>query len=135
MSRHPRPEIAAAVLRRPDGRVLLLKRAATRSTNPDKWCFVTGYIEVGEAPREAAIRELREELGLDAEPVRAGSVVDVPTGEGETLHIHPYLFDVEDLDVVLDEEHVAYEWIRPGEIHQYDTVPQLDDDLRAVGLL
>lgn len=135
MSKHRRPEIAAAVVQRPDGKVLLLKRASTRSTNPDKWCFVTGYIGETESPREAAERELHEELGIDAVPARPGDVVVVDTPEGETLRIYPYLFEVDYFDVELEEEHVAYEWIDPEQITEYDIVQQLDDDLRAVGLL
>lgn len=135
MSKHPRPEIAAAIVRRPDGRVLLLKRAASRTTNPNKWCFVTGYIEENESPREAAQRELHEELGIDASPVRPGDVVVVNTAEGDTLRIYPYLFEVDVPEVKLEREHVAYAWIEPEQVTEYDIVQQLDDDLRAVGLL
>lgn len=135
MSVHPAREIAAAVVQRPDGRVLLLRRADTRRSYPGKWCFVTGYIGGHETPREAAIRELYEELGITAAPAREGEVVIVEIGEGETLRVYPYLFRVEDQPVRLDEEHTDYTWIEPHEVTDYDIVPQLDDDLRAVGLL
>jgi hypothetical protein len=70
----------------------------------------------------------------DGKPARAGGVVVVGAG-GRDLRIHPYLFQVADFDVRLEKEHVAYEWINPPEVTGYDTVPQLDDDLRALGLL
>jgi 8-oxo-dGTP pyrophosphatase MutT (NUDIX family) len=126
--------IAAAVLQRPDGRVLLLKRAPTHTTNPDKWCFVTGYVNPGEDPRDAAIRELREELGLDVQPARAGEIVVVHTAWA-TLHVYPFLFPVDVETVDLDWEHTAYAWILPEELYGYDFVQQLDDDLIALGLL
>ncbi len=126
--------IAAAVVQRPDGKVLLLKRAPGRTTNPNQWCFVTGFVEEGEEPAAAAARELHEELGVNAQPTRTGRVVVVQTGERD-LRIHPYLFQVPDFDVRLEREHVAYTWIDPPEVTGYDTVPQLDDDLRALGLL
>lgn len=122
-------------MQRPDGRVLLLRRAATRRTDPGKWCFVTGYIDEGETPREAAMRELHEELGLAAAPAQEGEVVVVETAEGETLRVYPYLFRVGEVTVTLDAEHDDYAWIEPGEVTRYDIVQQLDDDLRAVGLL
>jgi 8-oxo-dGTP diphosphatase len=135
MSEQPVSKIAAVVLQRPDGRVLLLKRAPTHTTNPGKWCFVTGYVEPGEEPREAAIRELSEELGIQREPVRAGEVVVVHTERGVTLHVYPFLFPVGDITVTLDWEHTDYAWIQPEELSQYDYVQQLDDDLISLGLL
>lgn len=42
------------------GRVLLQKRE-----DSNKWGFPGGAIELGETPEEAAIRELKEETGLD----------------------------------------------------------------------
>ncbi|HET9553990.1 MAG TPA: lipoyl(octanoyl) transferase LipB [Anaeromyxobacteraceae bacterium] len=52
-----------------DGRVLLLRRSAARG---GFWQPVTGRIEPGEAPIDAARRELREETGADVgvEPLR-----------------------------------------------------------------
>lgn len=128
-------QIAASVLRRPDGKVLLLKRAPTHATNPDKWCFVTGYVEVGEMPRKTAIRELSEELGIEAAPVHAGEVVEVRLSADSLLYVHPFLFEVGDIPITLDREHVEYVWIAPVELYQYDTVQQLDDDLKSLGLL
>jgi (d)CTP diphosphatase len=127
-------QIAAAVLQRPDGRVLLLKRSDTHTTNAGKWCFVTGYVNSQESPRDAAIRELKEELGIDALPARQGEIVVVHADQ-RTLHVHPFLFPVEDFEVVLDWEHTAYAWISPPEIFEYDIVQQLDEDLISLGLL
>jgi 8-oxo-dGTP diphosphatase len=131
--RSPR-HVAAAIVQRPDGKVLLLKRSAFHQTNAEKWSFVTGYVDPGEAPRDAAIRELREELGIEGTPTRAGAVVVVQF-ERRTLYIHPFLFPVEAVDIRLEREHSAYTWIEPNEVYEYDTVPQLDEDLIGVGLL
>ena len=132
----PKPvrDIAAAIVQREDGRVLLLKRAPTHTPGANKWCFVTGYIEPGEDPRDAAIRELREELGVDAEPVRPGRIVVVETSWA-TLHVHPFLLAVPDFPVRLDWEHTDSAWIKPQELYEYEFVQQLDEDLIALGLL
>ncbi|SEM85359.1 NUDIX hydrolase [Streptacidiphilus jiangxiensis] len=45
----------------PAGRILGLRSA----TDPDIWDFPGGMVEKGESPFEAAVREAREELGLD----------------------------------------------------------------------
>lgn len=56
------PKVAAVVFVENDGKVLLVKRAF----NPErgKWALPAGYIDDGEDPREAAVREVREETGL-----------------------------------------------------------------------
>lgn len=59
----------AALLEAPDGRVLLLRRAHHRDYAPGAWECVTGRLEQGEGFEDALRREVREETGLDAEPV------------------------------------------------------------------
>jgi lipoyl(octanoyl) transferase len=52
-----------------DGRVLLLRRGEARG---GFWQQVTGRLEGGESPAEAARRELREETGADAPVIDLG---------------------------------------------------------------
>ena len=61
--------IAIALIWRED-RVLVQRRLATASHLPDVWEFPGGKIEADETPREAAIREAREELGIEIEIIR-----------------------------------------------------------------
>lgn len=57
------PKIAAGALVEQEGRVLL----ARRSVNPakGKWYVPGGFVEIDESIEEAAIREIREETGLE----------------------------------------------------------------------
>ncbi len=50
---------SGAVIVRPDGRVLLLRRA-----DEEIWCLPKGTVEPGETYEETAVREVREETGL-----------------------------------------------------------------------
>lgn len=54
---------AAGILFVHDGRVLLLKRAASAQDAPGTWGFPGGGIEPGETPEQAARREYGEECG------------------------------------------------------------------------
>jgi ADP-ribose pyrophosphatase YjhB (NUDIX family) len=64
---------AAVVVREATGRVLLVRRGP-RQYGAGRWCFPCGFVEWGEDVREAAVREAREEAGVD---VRLGAVVQV----------------------------------------------------------
>ncbi len=55
-----------------DGRVLLSRRKAGGHL-AGAWEFPGGKVEAGEDPRDALVRELREELGID---VTVGDVVE-----------------------------------------------------------
>ncbi len=60
-----RLRVVAAVVRRGDA--LLVTRRPDRPGRPGQWEFPGGKVEPGEAEPEALRRELREELGCEAE--------------------------------------------------------------------
>src|SRR5512140_3901211 len=57
--------VVAAVVRR--GEDILVTRRPDRAGRPGQWEFPGGKVEAGEAEPEALRRELREELGCEAE--------------------------------------------------------------------
>jgi ADP-ribose pyrophosphatase YjhB (NUDIX family) len=61
---NPTPVVAAIVEH--EGKVILVRQ----KTWPPKWFgLVTGFLEAGEEPEAGALREVKEELGLEAEIV------------------------------------------------------------------
>ncbi|MGW1322438.1 (deoxy)nucleoside triphosphate pyrophosphohydrolase [Streptomyces antibioticus] len=117
--------VGAALL---DGGRLL---AARRSAPPDlagRWELPGGKVEPGERPEAALVRELREELGVDAEPVER-----IP---GEWPLRDPYVLQVWTARLRPGsaapaplEDHDALRWLAPAEIWD---VPWLDQDVPAV---
>jgi len=111
-------------------RFLLLKRSEDRERFPGKWEFSSGEIE-DEEPRNAALRELEEETGLKGTHLKTGEAFTVQTGEG-FFRIHPFLVKVEG-EQELSREHEKFEWIKPEELEEFDTVQGLREDLERVG--
>lgn len=48
---------------------LIEKRSHSMKINPDKWAFVGGVVEQGENSLDGAIRETKEELGIEINPI------------------------------------------------------------------
>jgi dolichyl-phosphate beta-glucosyltransferase len=59
-----------------DGAYLLIERAQG-VTHPGAWCFPGGHVEDGETSSQAIVRELREELGIEVEPVALVGTVSI----------------------------------------------------------
>jgi 8-oxo-dGTP diphosphatase len=57
-------QVVAGILER-DGQWLICRRRADQA-HPGKWEFPGGKVEAGETSEAALIRELREELGIEA---------------------------------------------------------------------
>lgn len=68
--RDPVVAVVALVIR--DGKALMVHRVMDPEVG--KWAFPAGYLDYGEDPREAAVREVREETGLD---IRITRLIDV----------------------------------------------------------
>jgi mutator protein MutT len=60
------PKLAVAVIIGHGDRVLLGKRGR-HTREPGKWSFPAGFVERGERVEDAAVRESREETGLQVE--------------------------------------------------------------------
>ncbi len=48
-----------------NGEFLIQKRSASRKANPNKWAFTGGAVDSGEESYQGAIREAKEEMGIN----------------------------------------------------------------------
>ncbi len=73
---NPVPAAGAIIIE--DGKILLVKRAHPPAIGD--WCIPAGYMEWNEHPTETAIRELKEETGLD---IKLTSFFEVYSGDDD----------------------------------------------------
>ncbi|MGV9252217.1 (deoxy)nucleoside triphosphate pyrophosphohydrolase [Streptomyces sp. NPDC003697] len=111
-----------------DGGRLLAARRSAPAELAGRWELPGGKLEPGERPEAALVRELREELGVDAETVDR-----VP---GSWPLRHPYELQVWTARLRPGsagpaplQDHDALRWLGPEEIWD---VPWLDADVPAV---
>lgn len=68
------------------GQVLLIKASSLKSADKEYWGFPKGNVKVGESMKEAALREVKEETGVEAEIIdKAGDSKYVYTRDGEKV--------------------------------------------------
>jgi 8-oxo-dGTP diphosphatase len=100
------------------GKILLLKRAETADYLPGIWEDMGGRIKQFEEPEDALRREVREESGLEIEILKPIAVFHDYRGERTAeneLLIITYWCKARSDQVVLSEEHTAYQWVSPEE--------------------
>jgi 8-oxo-dGTP pyrophosphatase MutT (NUDIX family) len=126
------PQVVTCVLEH-GGKILLMKRSNLVGTYRGLWGGVAGYIEELSDPYETAIKEIREEVGieLDAlELVKQGESVefsDTYDGHRYEWLVYPFLFHISEKELVhVDWEHEEYQWVRPSELKKYELVPEFD---------
>lgn len=125
--------VVSCFLQRRSGEVLLLRRSEKVGTFQGRWATVTGYLE-DPTPREQALREIREEVGVSADELHLeneGPPVYARDG-GLGFVIHPYRFSVKDPTIKLDWEHTEFEWVKPSDIVKREIVPKLERVWAAV---
>lgn len=96
----------------------------------DKWEFPGGKMEAGETPKQALVREIKEELDTLISVDHFLCTVDYDYPEFH-LTMHCYLCSVVEGDLVL-KEHKAARWLGKDELWEVDWLPA---DVDVIGAL
>ena len=119
--------IARAVVVR-DGSVLLVQEVAE-----GYWFFPGGHVEAGETPRQALVRELREELDVAATVPEEGlgQIENRWAHDGVEHHEvnHVFVVAIDAVDPVSQEPHLAATWLRLDDLPHADVRPRVLVDL------
>ncbi|MBN2112485.1 NUDIX domain-containing protein [Candidatus Woesearchaeota archaeon] len=109
-----------------NGKVLLLKR--TKEPFVGYWALLGGKIEFGEHPEETAVRELKEETGIDAKVSKVKGILsevvkDKDTGE-DKWHFIMFMCEME-------PEHTDAKSSDEGELRWFDmeTIEEHKDEI------
>ena len=105
------PKVATGAVFSLGGGVLLVKRAIEPSYG--KWVFPGGYVDRGEGIEDAAIREVKEETGLD---VRLTRLLGVYSTAGNPVVLVTYMGEVTGGTLQTDDEGLEARSFPPVEI-------------------
>ncbi len=114
-----------------DWRVLVLQRSPDAS-RPGSWELVYGKIDAGERPERAAVRELREETGLEVQALYNVTVNSFYLHTAQTIQMSIVFaaFVGEGPEVTLSDEHQRFEWLSVDEACDRFTWPRAARGLR-----
>ena len=106
------PKVAVGtIITTDDSRIVLVRRAIEPGYG--KWVFPGGYVDRGEAVTDAAIREAKEEAGLD---IRLDRLLNIYSYSGRPLVIIVYAATVLGGELCTDEECLEARLFTPDEI-------------------
>src|SRR6187431_2613935 len=106
------PKVAVGtIITTSDSRVVLVRRAIEPGYG--LWVFPGGYVDKGEVVTSAAIREAREEAGLE---IRIDRLLNVYSYDGRPLVVIVYAATAVGTDLSHDDECLEARWFRPDEI-------------------
>lgn len=129
--------IVHTVLANAKGEVLILQRSKHNDVLPGYWDIPGGTLEDGEDPALGAIRETKEETGLDIAGPRLffqKSNVDAAKNKQFVTLVFETVIS-ESAVKVNPEEHDSFAWISSSDVGKYKTVDYLADCLRAYAAL
>lgn len=123
--------VVAAAMVDADGRVLVQQRPPGKAM-AGLWEFPGGKVDAGETPEAALIRELAEELGIEAEAACLAPATFASEMLGER-HMILLLFTLRKWRGIPRALHAsALRWVRPIELHALEMPPA---DRPLIGLL
>lgn len=105
------PKVAVGTIIRADDRLVLVRRAIEPGYG--LWVFPGGYVDRGEEVRAAAIREAREEAGLD---VRLDGLLNIYSYAPRSLIVIVYAATAVGGELCADEECLEAGLFDPGDI-------------------
>ncbi len=125
--------ITHTLLVNPRGEILILQRSKKDNVLPGYWDIPGGTLEDGEDPAVGAIREVKEETGIDISNPRLffqKSNVDSQKNK-QFITLIFQVKTTENAVVLNPEDHDAYKWIQLSEIQNFKTVDYLADCIHA----
>ncbi|KKQ61453.1 MAG: NUDIX hydrolase [Parcubacteria group bacterium GW2011_GWE2_38_18] len=119
------------IIRRDDGKILIVKRSENDDHLPGVWETVGGAVEEGAIPEEALIREIMEEVGLNVEVGEPFNVFNFIKDNGEKKIGITFLCNHLSGEVILSDEHSDFQWIDPFDFKQFDSVTSLYNEISS----
>ena len=115
-----------------DDKILILKRSDKVKSMKCLWAGVSGIIEKNDkTPLDRAKTEILEETGIaenKIELLKSIEQIKIESAQyrNHEWNIFPFLFRTKNSEIKLNWENSEFKWVKPNEIKNYETVPELE---------
>lgn len=120
-----------AIMVAPTGKVLICRN----HHDVDTWDLPGGTVNNGEDPKEALVREVREELGalvVVGRPLAVDSFIKPKTGKQTIVILFEVLYPTEESHFELQEKEIAeMRWVSLEDLHDVQLFPAYKNALEA----
>lgn len=126
----PDVRIINAIFKSQDERVLLFKRSENSTYFPGFYHILSGKLIVDENYIDGLRREIQEETGIviNKDDIVGESDLEYSKWDGKVFEIKKFCLKFnDDRDIVLNEEHSEYRWVKRDEIGILKTTSQVQD--------
>jgi 8-oxo-dGTP diphosphatase len=120
-----------AVIKDPDGRLLLIKRG--HDPGAGLWSLPGGRVEPGETDQQAVAREVREETNLTVECRGLLGRAELPGPDGTVIDVSDYLAVVTGGELAAADDAADARWVAAADLECLPLTSGLADYLAAWG--
>ena len=117
-----KPLIAVGVLVIDEDKALIIKRG--EEPNKFLWSIPGGLVEIGEELEEAAIREVKEEMGIDVKIESMIGVFNCINRNRNEIEYHYVIIDYIAKEftgsIKTNKEILDFKWVKFNELHNYE---------------
>lgn len=117
-----KPVIAVGVLVINKDKALIIKRG--EEPNKFLWSIPGGLVEIGEELEEAAIREVKEEMGIDVKIEKMIGIFNCINRNKNEIEYHYVIIDYIAREftgsIKTNKEILDFKWIKFNELHNYE---------------
>ena len=128
------------VLMRPDGKYLITRRRMDKEWAAGWWEVPGGGVRAGEDSKDAVIREIKEETGIDVTNAEGGYAftykrVNPDEGDNYFVDVYRFVMDIDEKDVSFQEAEIdghmfatreqIESFAKEGKFLHYDSIKQV----------
>lgn len=109
-------------------RFLIIQRASDLLVYPNVWQVITGTLEEGETAVHCALREVKEEIGLNVSTAKLFTIPYITkffVPKKDYISLAPVFGAIIGInsEIILSEEHQAYKWVTAEEFNSIIILP------------
>jgi len=117
------------IIRRKDGKILVVKRSENDDHGPGIWETVGGGVDEQISPQKALEKEVWEEVNLKIKVGEPFHIFNFTKATGEYKVGITFICDYVSGKVKLSDEHSEYRWIKPGDFKKINSMPELHKEI------